>query len=157
MQCFDRYDFNLLNPFLENILKWHNAKDKAVRFRVCQITSRLLHALPEEAELDDDVMDEIEKVGLTRCKDKMPAIRVQAANMITRLQDPSDVDDEVTNQYLHMLQNDSSPDVRKGVLSQMAPSKKTLPAVLSVRLLIPVSTYTCARRFIEHCNSVCLR
>eukprot|EP00041_Stephanoeca_diplocostata_P027981 m.780788 g.780788 ORF g.780788 m.780788 type:complete len:1081 (-) comp23284_c0_seq2:209-3451(-) len=128
----DEHDFNLLNPFLEHVLKWHGAKDKAVRFRVCQITSRLLHALPEEAELDDDVMDEIEKVGLTRCKDKMPAIRMQAANMITRLQDPSDVDDEVTNQYLHMLQTDSSPDVRKGVLSQMAPSKKTLPAVLAV-------------------------
>ena len=64
--------------------------------------------------------------------DKIPAVRVQAATMLTRLQDPTDADDVVTNMYLQMLSNDSSPDVRKNVMAQLAPTKRSVPAILTV-------------------------
>ena len=60
------YDSALLNAFVEYITSLHGAKDKAVRFLVCQIASRLMHALPDEAELDDEGFETIQCVGV--CK-----------------------------------------------------------------------------------------
>ena len=106
-------------------------QDKAVRFRVCQMVGKILHALPEDAEIDEEVGDQIEVVGMERMVDKIPAVRMQACLILTRLQDPEDDDDVVTKLYLHAVCSDSSPDVRKTVLAQLGPSKKTLPAVLA--------------------------
>jgi hypothetical protein len=57
-----RYDSTLLNSFVKYITELHDCKDKAVRFRVCQIASRLLHTLPDEAELDEQWFDAIQFV-----------------------------------------------------------------------------------------------
>lgn len=172
-----RYDSTLLNSFVEYITGLHDAKDKAVRFRACQILSRLLHSLPEEAELDDEWFDAIQyacrsmgvsmteadfallrlcrAAGLARIMDKVPAVRMQAANMLTRLQDPSNAEDPISEAYLLAIEKvtrclqyfamrssqvyksrssavqDASPDVRRCVLSQIGPSKKNIKAVLA--------------------------
>lgn len=127
----DQASEGILNKFIDYLLGFHGAKDKAVRYRVCQIVGKILDALPEDVEIDEETFDVIEKVGMIRMTDKVPVVRVQACTLLTRLQDPTDDEDPVTELYLRAISTDSSPDVRKSVLSQLAPSKKTIPAVLT--------------------------
>lgn len=127
----DQANEGILNKFVDYLLGFHGAKDKAVRYRVCQIVGKILDSLPEDVEIDEDTFDVIEKVGMIRMTDKFPVVRVQACTLLTRLQDPTDDEDPVTELYLRAISTDSSPDVRKSVLSQLAPSKKTIPAVLA--------------------------
>lgn len=123
-------DDELLNFFLGALLERSGAKDKGVRFRVCMYVSKLLHALNEEAEMDDDIGEEIYKTMLQRARDKIPAVRVQAINALVRLQDPTDSECEIIKEYLDRMASDSSPDVRKAVLTLIAASKKTFPAII---------------------------
>ena len=122
----------LLNRFMQHLLQRSEAEDKAVRFRCVEMLSRLLNALPEEAELDEEVCDSIVTFGRKRLRDKIPGVRVQAIEMLTRLQDPGDAEDLITAEYLRMAQSDSSPDVRRAALMQMEPTKATVPTVIAV-------------------------
>ena len=63
-----------------------DAKDKAVRFRVCQLISRLFNALGEDAEIEDDLWESVYKSMLARLTDKIPVVRIQAINALARLQ-----------------------------------------------------------------------
>lgn len=120
-----------LNHMVAHLLAHHDAKDKAVRYRVCQMLGKILDALPEDAELDDELFEQIESAGKMRITDKIPAVRVQACGILTRLQDPEDAEDPVVELLLRAAQTDSSPDVRKNAMAQLAVSTKTLPAVLA--------------------------
>ena len=42
---------------------WANAKDKAVRFRVCQVVAGVLNAVGPEAEVDDDLYERMVGTG----------------------------------------------------------------------------------------------
>jgi hypothetical protein len=41
---------------------------------------------------------------MVRITDKIPAVRMQAANMLTRLQDPTDAEDPITAVFFHTLE-----------------------------------------------------
>ena len=69
---------------------------------------------------------------MKRLRDKIPGVRVQAIEMLTRLQNPADAEDEITAEYLRMASSDSSPDVRRAALMQMEPTKATVPTVIAV-------------------------
>ncbi|XP_019644482.1 PREDICTED: condensin complex subunit 3-like [Branchiostoma belcheri] len=112
------------------LLKSHNANSQAVRFRACQLVNKMLNALGEDAEVDDDLYDRIFECMLMRLRDKIPAIRVQAVLALTRLQDPSDQSCAVITAYLYLLGCDPNPDVRRAILSCIAPSTHTLGGVL---------------------------
>ena len=86
-----------------------HAKDKAVRFRACQAVSKLLNALDEEAEVDDDMWDLLQDTMLCRMTDKIPVVRVQAINALGRLQDATDVECPIIQGYLQRMECDSSP------------------------------------------------
>ncbi|CAH1247094.1 NCAPG [Branchiostoma lanceolatum] len=112
------------------LLKSHNANSQAVRFRACQLINKMLNALGEDAEVDDDLYDRIFECMLMRLRDKIPAIRVQAVLALTRLQDPSDQSCAVITAYQYLLGCDPNPDVRRAILSCIAPSTHTLSGVL---------------------------
>ncbi|XP_078577289.1 condensin complex subunit 3-like isoform X3 [Branchiostoma floridae x Branchiostoma japonicum] len=112
------------------LLKSHNANSQAVRFRACQLINKMLNALGEDAEVDDDLYDRIFECMLMRLRDKIPAIRVQAVLALTRLQDPSDQTCAVITAYQYLLGCDPNPDVRRAILSCIAPSTHTLSGVL---------------------------
>ncbi|XP_078577288.1 condensin complex subunit 3-like isoform X2 [Branchiostoma floridae x Branchiostoma japonicum] len=63
-------------------------------------------------------------------RDKIPAIRVQTVLALTRLQDPSDQSCAVITAYQYLLGCDPNPDVRRAILSCIAPSTHTLSGVL---------------------------
>jgi len=68
----------------------HKARDKAVRFRVCQLINRLFQSLSDDAEIDDSLYEEVYSSMQIRLRDKFPIVRVHAVLALARLQDPSD-------------------------------------------------------------------
>ncbi|XP_062991404.1 condensin complex subunit 3 [Elgaria multicarinata webbii] len=121
---------SLLNYLFNFLLESHQANSNAVRFRVCQLINKLLGSLPENAQIEDELFDQINSAMLLRVKDKVPNVRVQAVLALSRLQDPKDNDCPVVNIYINLIENDSNPEVRRAVLSCIGPSAKTLPKIL---------------------------
>ncbi|EDO49280.1 predicted protein, partial [Nematostella vectensis] len=112
------------------LLECHDSRDKAVRFRTCQLINKLLNSMDDEASIEDDIADKIFDCMLVRLKDKIPVIRVQAVLALARLQDPSDEDCPIIASYLQLLSTDSSADVRRTVLANIVLSRKTLPNII---------------------------
>lgn len=81
----------------------HEANSNAVRFRVCQFINKLLGNMPENAQIDDDLFDQINNAMLIRLKDKIPNVRIQAVLALSRLQDPKDDDCPVANGTCNFL------------------------------------------------------
>ncbi|XP_056411319.1 condensin complex subunit 3 isoform X1 [Hyla sarda] len=119
-----------VNYLFTFLLQSHVANSNAVRFRVCQLIYKLLVNLPENALIDDDLFDKIHDAMLIRVTDRVPNVRIQAVLALARLQDPSDVNCPVTNAYMHLLENDLNAEVRRAVLSCIAPSARTLPKIV---------------------------
>ncbi|XP_045069849.1 LOW QUALITY PROTEIN: condensin complex subunit 3 [Coregonus clupeaformis] len=122
------------NPFLSYmfnfLLESHKANSHAVRFRVCQLINKLLGSMAENAQIDDDLFDGIHQAMLVRVTDKFPNVRIQASLAMARLQDPQNQHCPTVKAYLLILENDSNPEVRRAVLSCIAPSSVTLPKIL---------------------------
>ncbi|XP_075050811.1 condensin complex subunit 3 [Mixophyes fleayi] len=119
-----------VNYLFNFLLQSHAANSMAVRFRVCQLIYKLLVNLPENAQIDDDLFDKIHDAMLIRVTDRVPNVRIQAVLALARLQDPSDVECPVSNAYMHLLENDLNAEVRRAVLSCIAPSARTLPKIV---------------------------
>ncbi|TPX55325.1 hypothetical protein PhCBS80983_g05418 [Powellomyces hirtus] len=119
----------LVSSLLELVLKGFKAKDKIVRFRVCQLVCKLLNHMEE---LDDDTFIRVRDELFLRARDKEATVRTQAASAISRLQDVGDEEeDEIVREcLLNMLQYDTSADVRKAVLWNIAVNTSTLPFIL---------------------------
>ncbi|XP_029804130.1 condensin complex subunit 3 [Suricata suricatta] len=123
-------DGGILNYLFTFLLKSHEANSNAVRFRACQLINKLLGNMPENAQIDDDFFDKINEAMLIRLKDKIPNVRIQAVLALSRLQDPKDDECPVAKAYATLIENDSNPEVRRAVLSCIAPSAKTLPKIV---------------------------
>ncbi|XP_069140747.1 condensin complex subunit 3-like [Argopecten irradians] len=120
----------LLLEVVTFLLQVHSAKGKAIRFRCCQLINKLLSNLGENAQIEDDMYDKIFESMLERLRDKVPVVRFHAVMALARLQDPHDDNCPVIKAYLFLISADTSPDVRRAVLSVIAPSTKTLAAIL---------------------------
>ncbi|XP_038070751.1 condensin complex subunit 3-like isoform X1 [Patiria miniata] len=112
------------------LFQHHNARDRAVRFRVCQMINKLLVNLGDEAQIDEDLFEQIYDCMLIRLHDKFPAVRTQAVTAVARLQDPTDADCPVIAAYLHLIEHDVNYEVRRAVLSNLSMSTRTLPKIL---------------------------
>ncbi|OXB59372.1 hypothetical protein ASZ78_004215, partial [Callipepla squamata] len=111
-------------------LQSHDANSHAVRFRTCQLVNKILGNMPENAQIDDELFDKINEAMLIRLRDKFSNVRIQAVLALSRLQDPKDENCPVVNIYNTLLENDSNPEVRRAVLSCIAPSARTLPKIV---------------------------
>ncbi|XP_063055418.1 condensin complex subunit 3 [Engraulis encrasicolus] len=123
-------DHPFLSFLFNFLLESHNANSHAVRFRVCQIINKLLGSMSENALIDDELFDQIHETMLIRVTDKFPNIRIQAALAMARLQEPQNADCPTMKAYMLILENDSNPEVRRAVLSCIAPSVISLPKIL---------------------------
>ncbi|NXA31353.1 CND3 protein, partial [Eudromia elegans] len=123
-------DNELLNYVFNFLLESHDASSHAVRFRACQLVNKLLGNMPENAQIDDDLFDKINEAMLIRLKDKYSNVRIQAVLALSRLQDPKDENCPVVNVYNTLLEKDSNSEVRRAVLSCIAPSERTLSKIV---------------------------
>ena len=120
--------------FLGFLLNLATAKDRAIRFRVCQLVAGVLNALGVEAEISDDLYERMEDVMLDRLRDKVPVVRAQAARALSRLQDGGEdgnfSDDVITTSFITLLGAEKNKDVRKAILGSLAISDFTIPHVV---------------------------
>ncbi|KFR03272.1 Condensin complex subunit 3, partial [Nipponia nippon] len=129
--CEEGEEDNLLLNYVFNfLLQSHTANSHAVRFRTCQLVNKILGNMPENAQIDDDLFDQINEAMLIRLQDKFSNVRIQAVLALSRLQDPKDENCPVVNIYNTLLENDSNSEVRRAVLSCIAPSARTLPKIV---------------------------
>eukprot|EP00457_Paulinella_chromatophora_P000599 gb/GEZN01000599.1/.p1 GENE.gb/GEZN01000599.1/~~gb/GEZN01000599.1/.p1 ORF type:complete len:1265 (+),score=317.01 gb/GEZN01000599.1/:306-3797(+) len=119
-----------VEAILEYLLSRLAAEDKAVRYRCCQLIASVLSSLPEEAELSEELFEQIVEGVLPCTKDKVPQVRLQAVAGLVRMQDCEDPEDDVLTEYLRLLSTDSSPLVRAAVLQHITISRVTLPECL---------------------------
>jgi len=115
----------------EWLLKMSSSRDKAVRYRVCQLVESLMNALSDDAEITDTLWDSLLSSMLERLRDKVPLVRVHAIAALERLQDPGDKEDPVCQEMVRMLQSDASNLVRRAVVTHLGISKYTLKHVLA--------------------------
>ncbi|MCJ8749069.1 hypothetical protein PDJAM_G00172130 [Pangasius djambal] len=118
-----------LNFLFNFLLECHGVSSHAVRFRVCQLVNKLLGSLSENAQIDDGLCERIHEAMLIRVTDKYPNVRIQATLAMARLQDPENPECPTVKAYMLLLENDSNPEVRRAVLSCIAPSALTLPKI----------------------------
>ncbi|KAK7111031.1 condensin complex subunit 3-like [Littorina saxatilis] len=120
----------LMQRLFDFLLQHHNAKDRAVRFRACQLVTKLLGNLGEEATIDDALYERVFHCMLERLRDKAAVVRVHAVLALVRLQDPTDDTCPVIKAYIFLMTSDPNPEVRKTIVSHIAPCRKTLAAIL---------------------------
>jgi condensin complex subunit 3 len=126
-----QFDEVFFNWFLSALLGMSKAKEKAIRFRVCQLVSGLMAGLVEDAEIGDDMWDDLQKRMLDRVTDKVVATRVHAVAALKRLQDPTDRDDPVVKTILVAMETDSAKEVRKTAIKAIGLSRFTIQALVT--------------------------
>jgi len=116
---------------IRHLLKYHNAKDSAVRFRVCQIVAATFNNLDENAEIEDDLWDSVVDCMVKRCTDKTVAVRAQATSCLRRLHEPEEKDNDATLVLIQLMNTDKAKEVRRVALSCLGISRYTLPHILT--------------------------
>ena len=116
---------------IRHLLQFNNAKDSAVRFRVCQLVAATFNNLDEEAEIEDDLWDLVVDVMIKRCQDKTVAVRAQATSCLRRLHEPDDMENDATATLIKLMNTDKAKEVRRVALSCLGISPYTLPHVLT--------------------------
>jgi len=114
---------------LKYLVRRANAKDKAVRYRVCQLIAMIVDKMADDAELDDDLFDEISEILMTRAIDSAPVVRATSVEALHRMQEDCK-DDPVVEQMAKRMQSDSSKEVRVAALKHIAVNTFTLNMVL---------------------------
>lgn len=128
----DQEEENFTSCLVTKLLSVHEAKEKAVRFRVCQLLSKLISIIADDGtvHLNSSLLDLITDAMLIRLCDKVPVIRIHAILTLAYLQDPQQEDCPIISSLLWSLENDSSPDVRKTVVMNIAITHQTLPVLI---------------------------
>lgn len=119
-----------LEEFFGLLLFSTDATNKVVRLRACQILSEVILRLNEDAEVSDEVWDDVIESMHRRMQDKVPAIRVYSARALARFAsaDGSDdpEDDAILSAYRRSLQLDQNAEVRRNIILSMPPSNATV-------------------------------
>ncbi|KAK9811687.1 hypothetical protein WJX72_008386 [[Myrmecia] bisecta] len=126
------------DDFVEQLLTWllsvAAAKDKAVRYRACQLLFITIENMHVEAGISTELADQLQAAMLERLRDKIPKVREQAARVLTRLGDPGEdgsfANDPVTENLLQLLDIERNKDVRKAVLASLPISDATVGCLM---------------------------
>ena len=119
--------------FLQNTLApFHASRDKAVRFRVTQLTHKILDHMSviDDVNLSEETYRVIYKAAMVLAFDKVFQIRTQAILSLGRIQDSSDPACPVVAAMLDRMQKDSSHEVRRCALQNVAASLVSLPYIV---------------------------
>lgn len=122
------------NPFLTMLVQWLidnlKANSDAVRYRSCNILSKIMSAINNDQFIDEDLYDNLCDALLERLKDINSRVQVQAITAIYRLQDPNDKECRVIKALLFLMSFDPNWQVRYQAISNIAFSKVTLNDII---------------------------
>lgn len=119
-----------LTTLLDYLIEISRANSDVVRFRCCQLLSKLMVAISNDQFIDEDLYDRLSDSLLERLKDINSRVQAQAISAIYRLQDPNDRDCRISTAFLFLMQYDPNWQVRFQALSHIAFSKQTLPDII---------------------------
>nr|ASK86675.1 condensin complex subunit 3 [Chorthippus mollis] len=132
----------LLKIVFNFLLEYHEAKNQAVRYRICQMIDKIMNRLGQ-AELDVNICERITECMLQRLLDKVPSVRAEAVKALYRLQEPEDQDCPIIKAFLFHMGRDPSADVRANVVRIIALNQVTVPYIIK-RILDIRETVRCA-------------
>eukprot|EP00466_Bigelowiella_natans_P021656 jgi/Bigna1/145937/aug1.106_g20645 len=126
----------LAMKIVRHCLERTRAKDKNVRLRATRLLTSILHAMPDDFDLNDDSSDAdiFEKMAEALCSrsiDQVASVRTASMSGLARLQNPNDSKDIVTQAIIRAIEDDSSKDVRLAALKIVGiHATNTLPVVV---------------------------
>lgn len=121
------------HPVLVDLFNWllaTTSEDPYLRFRLCQFVNSLFNAFGAEAQLDDDICTNIQKIMIERLRDVNMNVRQQAIYALQRLQNPDDPEDRVLKCYTFHMKTDPNPKVRMAVVTSIAKTLLTIPHIV---------------------------
>ncbi|KAL3838711.1 hypothetical protein ACJIZ3_023302 [Penstemon smallii] len=125
------------DEFLENFLKFllvaAAADNKTARFRACQIVSEIIMRLPDDAEVSNELWDEVIEFLKIRAGDKVAAVRTFAIRALSRFTNDSENAD-ILELFLQKLPLEQNADVRKAIVLSLPPSSATLSVMIDCTL-----------------------
>ncbi|WOL13772.1 condensin complex subunit 3 isoform X1 [Canna indica] len=122
-----------LEEFLRFLLVAAAAAHRAARFRACQIISEIIMRLPDDAEVSDELWDEVIESMKERVGDKVPAIRGFAIRALSRFANDGE-DSDIVNLFLQTLPQEQNTEVRKTIVLSLPPSIMTSEAIIASTL-----------------------
>ncbi|KAM0952757.1 putative armadillo-like helical, condensin complex subunit 3 [Dioscorea sansibarensis] len=97
------------------------------------LVSVIIMLLPDDAEVSDEVWDDVIESMKQRLEDKVPGIRAFAVRALSRF--ANDVDNaDIVNLFLETLPQESSADVRKTIVLSLPPTNATSMAIVESTL-----------------------
>ncbi|GJQ68351.1 hypothetical protein Trydic_g16945 [Trypoxylus dichotomus] len=131
---------------ISTVLKYIPLDDYNVRYHACSLLAMLFTNFGTDISISDVICDRIQRTMLERAKDDpKPQIRQQAIRVLTRLQDPHDINCPVIQSFINSL-GDPSTSVRKTVIESIAPCRNTFTHIITrlrdVDPSVRASTYT---------------
>ncbi|XP_057492264.1 uncharacterized protein LOC130777854 isoform X2 [Actinidia eriantha] len=124
---------SFLAAFLRFLLVAAAAANKTARFRACQIISEIIMRLPDDAEVSDEIWDEVIECMKLRVADKVPVIRTFAVRSLSRFVNDSENGD-ILDLLLDALPLEQNAEVRKTIILALPPSNATSVAIINCTL-----------------------
>ncbi|XP_078444791.1 ARM repeat superfamily protein [Wolffia australiana] len=122
------------NAFLLQFMRFLHvaaqAAKKGARLRACQIISQILLLLSDDADVSDEVWDDVIESMKERVEDKVPEVRICAVRALSRFANDEESSD-IVDLLLRALSQESSAEVRKTILLSLPPSNYTSASVIS--------------------------
>ncbi|KAI0516305.1 hypothetical protein KFK09_008977 [Dendrobium nobile] len=122
-----------LEEFLRFLLIGTNAAHRAARFRSCHIISEIIMRLPDDAEVSDEVWDEVIESMKHRLDDKVPTIRGFAVCALSRFASDTE-NSNIVELFLRNLSQEQNADVRKMIVLSLPPCNTTSSSVVESTL-----------------------
>ncbi|KAF0903653.1 hypothetical protein E2562_028356 [Oryza meyeriana var. granulata] len=122
-----------LEGFLRFLLAASAAAHRPARLRSCQIISEIIMRLPDDAEVSDEIWDEVIDGMKVRVQDKIPGIRAFAVRALSRFASDGE-DSDIVDLFLETLEKEQNAEVRKATILSLPPSNATLETVIESTL-----------------------
>ncbi|XLS52745.1 hypothetical protein HN51_013422 [Arachis hypogaea] len=122
-----------LDLFLRFLLLAAPSANKTARFRACQIVSEIILLLPDDAEVSNDVWDEVIECMKLRVRDKIPGVRAFAIRALSRFVNDT-ANSDILDLFLEQLALEQNADVRKMIVLSLPPSTATSQVIIDCTL-----------------------
>ncbi|WCJ25190.1 ARM repeat superfamily protein [Euphorbia peplus] len=130
----DPDNVSVCDEFLEDFLKFllvaTKAANKTARFRACQIISEIIMRLPDDAEVSNDLWDEVIECMKLRVRDKVSNVRTFAVRALSRFGNDAENSD-VLDLFLEVLPLEQNAEVRKAIVLSLPPSNATSLSIIN--------------------------
>ena len=135
---------DFFHVLLYQLMEYLDAKEKSVRFRSCQLISKMFtlafsNPSQDSIRISSSLSDSLADGLLERLKDRFQLVRLYAVSALGYLQDTSDAACMVTAAIIWSMTHDTSPEVRKCAIINVLVTKVMLLCVEIINLeLIPI-------------------